>query len=65
MFSSVIGFSQQKTENLIIVTLDGLRWQEVFKGADKELINDTVYNRDVKEMNQKFQQLLFFILVLS
>src|SRR6516164_5797253 len=28
-----------KTENVIIVMLDGLRWQEVFHGADPKLIN--------------------------
>ena len=27
-----------KTENVIIVMLDGLRWQEVFRGADPKLI---------------------------
>jgi len=28
-----------KTENVVIVTLDGLRWQEVYRGADSALIN--------------------------
>ena len=28
-----------KTENVIIVMLDGLRWEEVFRGADPKLIN--------------------------
>jgi hypothetical protein len=27
-----------KTENVIVVMLDGLRWQEVFRGADPELL---------------------------
>jgi hypothetical protein len=27
-----------KTENVIVVMLDGMRWQEVFRGADAELI---------------------------
>jgi hypothetical protein len=31
--------SSHKTENVIIVMLDGLRWQEVFRGADPKLIN--------------------------
>ena len=26
-----------KTENLVLVTIDGVRWQEVFTGIDKEL----------------------------
>jgi hypothetical protein len=29
----------RKTENVIIVTLDGFRWQEMFGGADDELLN--------------------------
>src|ERR1700710_2226184 len=28
-----------KTQNVIIVTLDGLRWQELYRGADSALIN--------------------------
>lgn len=30
-----------KTENIILITLDGLRWQELFKGADSLMIDDT------------------------
>jgi hypothetical protein len=29
----------RQTENLILVTLDGLRWHEVFTGADPNLFN--------------------------
>ena len=45
---------QSKTKNLIIVTLDGMRWQEVFNGVDEVLMNDSIYNRDQKGMNSKF-----------
>ena len=34
----------QKSKNLIVVTLDGYRWQELFSGADEELINNKAYN---------------------
>jgi hypothetical protein len=27
-----------KTENVIVVMIDGMRWQEVFRGADLELL---------------------------
>jgi hypothetical protein len=27
-----------KTENVILITLDGMRWQEVFSGAEQRLI---------------------------
>lgn len=37
-------FSQNKTyktENIILITFDGLRWQELFSGADSLFIDDT------------------------
>jgi hypothetical protein len=45
---------QSKTKNLIIVTLDGMRWQEVFNGVDEVLMNDSIFNRDRKGMKSKF-----------
>ena len=30
-----------QTENVILITLDGVRWQEVFTGADRNIINDS------------------------
>ncbi len=39
-----IAFAQKasyKTENIILITFDGLRWQELFKGADSLLVDDT------------------------
>src|ERR1700754_5204404 len=41
-------FAQKhKTENVIIVTIDGLRWQEVFRGADSAIIN----SKDTQDKN--------------
>jgi hypothetical protein len=37
---------QQKTENLVIVTLDGMRWQEVFSGADSTILTNKKYTKD-------------------
>lgn len=58
IFSTIIttGYAQSKTktENVIVVTLDGMRWQEIFKGVDGELMNDSLYNRDKKNMKEKF-----------
>jgi hypothetical protein len=34
-----VAAQQLKTKNVIIITLDGLRWQELFHGADSALIN--------------------------
>ncbi len=44
----------RKTENLIIVTLDGMRWQEVFGGADSVLINNVAYAHDTAELKNKY-----------
>jgi hypothetical protein len=34
----------QKVENIIIVTTDGFRWQEVFNGLDSAIANNKKYN---------------------
>lgn len=36
---SLVSAEKGKTENVILITTDGLRWQEVFSGADLELMN--------------------------
>jgi hypothetical protein len=41
---SIGAFAQTKTtktENIVLITFDGLRWQELFKGADSLMIDDT------------------------
>jgi hypothetical protein len=38
----------RKTENVVLVTFDGLRWQEVFSGAEKSLL--TKENGGVKDV---------------
>jgi len=35
----------QKTDNIIIITTDGFRWQEVFKGIDTAIANDKKFNQ--------------------
>ncbi|MBN8863060.1 MAG: alkaline phosphatase family protein [Sphingobacteriales bacterium] len=41
---------QQPVHNLIIVTIDGFRWQELFTGADEDLLRDTRYTADSATM---------------
>ncbi len=36
-----------KTKNIFIVTIDGIRWQEIFKGADVDIINNHRYTSNV------------------
>lgn len=45
---------EKRTDNVIIITLDGLRWQELFTGADSVLINDPAYTRDVQRAKDKY-----------
>jgi hypothetical protein len=55
LFIAIAGntFSQTKTKNIIVVTLDGLRWQEIFRGADSTIINSSFTN-DKKGVNAQF-----------
>ncbi|MBD0374522.1 MAG: alkaline phosphatase family protein [Flavisolibacter sp.] len=48
------GLAQKKTENVVIVTLDGFRWQEVFTGADDSLIGNKDYTNDTTEVKKKY-----------
>lgn len=43
-----------KTENVFLITLDGLRWQELFGGADSTLIGDKDYVRNTEELKELF-----------
>jgi len=36
----------QQTENIIIITTDGFRWQEVFDGMDKVIANNKRFNQE-------------------
>lgn len=50
-------YGQQKpitVENIILVTIDGLRWQEVFRGLDARLIADAQYNPLGEKLAQNF-----------
>ncbi|TRW98977.1 alkaline phosphatase family protein [Flavobacterium gawalongense] len=44
VFTSVISNAQQ-AENIIIITTDGFRWQELFKGMDSSIANDRKFNQ--------------------
>ncbi|MDR0793506.1 MAG: alkaline phosphatase family protein [Chitinophagaceae bacterium] len=49
------GFAQtRKTENIIIVTLDGMRWQEVFGGVDSAIMNNPEYTHETEDVKKDF-----------
>ena len=41
--------AQWQTENIIIITTDGFRWQEVFKGMDSAIANNSKFNQGDSE----------------
>ncbi len=55
LFASLNGYSQlRQTENLVIVTLDGMRWQEVFGGMDSALVVNKKYTNDSAGIIKEF-----------
>ncbi|MEX6690631.1 alkaline phosphatase family protein [Danxiaibacter flavus] len=52
---TVSSFAQKhKTENVVIVTLDGMRWQEIFNGADSALIASKEFTHDYSGIVKKY-----------
>lgn len=51
---SILAQTKGKTENLVIVTMDGMRWQEVFNGVDEVLMNDSLFNHNRDGIRDRF-----------
>lgn len=53
---SSIGFSQNtKTENIVFISIDGYRWQELFRGADSSILKTTKFvKQDSANIAQKY-----------
>jgi hypothetical protein len=46
-------FSQpRQTENIILITVDGLRWQEIFQGADSSILYNKEYTKDTRVIDK-------------
>ncbi len=41
-------------ENVVLITIDGVRWQELFRGLDRELAMDDRYSALQDELTEKF-----------
>jgi hypothetical protein len=65
----------QHAENIIIITTDGFRWQEAFKGMDETLARDKKFNQadsayiykkywsiDVSERREKLMPFMWSVL---
>src|SRR5688500_2442263 len=49
------GFAQKtKTKNVIVISLDGYRWRELFEGADSALLFNKKYTKDSAWTVQKY-----------
>ena len=53
LFCCEISAQKTKTENVILITLDGMRWQEIFSGAEKRLITKKFVG-DTVQLAKKF-----------
>jgi hypothetical protein len=51
-----IAFAQSKTQNVILVTLDGARTQEIFGGLDAEVFRSTNKNFDQTAAFKRFER---------
>jgi hypothetical protein len=51
---SAAGQTAAKTKHLFIITIDGFRWQEVFTGADPQLVNNSMYVLDTALTRQLY-----------
>lgn len=57
LFASLTLFSSQQlyaADNLIFITIDGLRWQEVFRGIDLRLATNTEYAKRGEDIIEAF-----------
>lgn len=46
--------AQPLAKNVFIITLDGTRWQEIFKGADEAMLRNSNYVKDTTLMVQQY-----------
>lgn len=54
LFSSPVFSQTDSLPNIFIITTDGLRWQEIFNGADSVMINYPGYVKDTALLRQMF-----------
>jgi hypothetical protein len=54
IISANIGLGQKQSEKVIVITLDGMRWQEVFGGIDSALLAEKKYTKDSAGLAKQF-----------
>jgi hypothetical protein len=48
------GRARARTENVVLITTDGLRWQEVFSGAEEALLTKDAGVADPEGLRREF-----------
>ena len=57
LFSITMSRLNAQTDNapkIVLITLDGFRWQELFNGADKDLIANDLYVEHPEQLKNIF-----------
>lgn len=54
LYSLTAQEEKRKTENVFLITLDGLRWQEMFAGAVDSMMNDLTFVQDSTFLQKQF-----------
>ena len=52
--SVLSGAPARRTQNVVLITTDGLRWQELFGGADEQLLNKEAGVSDPPALKREF-----------
>ena len=52
--ATLLGAPARRTENVVLITTDGLRWQEVFGGAEEALLTKEAGASDPTELRREF-----------
>ena len=52
--ATLLGAPARRTENVVLITTDGLRWQEVFAGADETLLTKEAGVAEPAELRREF-----------
>ena len=53
-FTATSHNNNDTTTNIFIITIDGYRWQELFNGADSNIVANEKYTRDAENLNNMY-----------
>src|SRR6187399_1498260 len=45
---------KRKTENIVMIAMDGMRWQEIFTGVDTNIMHNSKFTKDPGDLEKKF-----------